>query len=271
MAEKSASRCLVRVPIELVQAAPHQPRQAFSQSSIAELAASIARYGLLSPLVVRAVPDGYQLIAGERRLRALKLLGAGRADALVLPVGDCDAALMALAENLQREDLHYLEEAAAYRALIEQYHLSQQELANRLGKSQSGVANKLRLLKLPDSVRAALLQSGLSERHARALLRLTDEEAQNRALERAAEGGLSVSETEALVEKLQSAPERAARCVTRYFRDHRLFVNALLDTVRQLNRAGVQATSRVVEQSDCIEVIVRLPRAAAQAAPQRGA
>ena len=144
---------------------PHQPRKTFSEAAIGELAESIARYGLLSPIIVREGVGGrYELIAGARRLRALRRLGLDTADALILPPGDRDTALLALVENLHREPLGYFDEAEAYRAWMDEHHLSQQALSQRLLKSPSAVANKLRLLKLPPSVRDVLQKAGRSER-----------------------------------------------------------------------------------------------------------
>lgn len=263
MNETCAPRRLQRVPIDLVRPSRAQVRTEFSEESIARLADSIRHCGLLSPLVVRRFPDGqYELIAGERRLRALRQLGAGRADALVLSAGDRDAALMTLVENLQREPLHYLEEAAAYRALIETYHFSQQELASHLGRSQPCIANRLRLLRLPEAVRARLMHSTLGERHARAVLCLQDEHAQLRVLERAEAESLSARQTEALVQRMAEPKPRPVR---RLMRDDRLYVNAVLNAVKALNRAGVPATSHVLDHPDCIEVVVRLPKDAMQA------
>ena len=254
------ARQLAAVRLSEVDPNPHQPRKTFSDASIGELAESIARYGLLSPIIVRGSSGGrYELVAGARRLRALKKLGLDTADALILPPGDRDTALLALVENLHREPLGYFDEAEAYRAWMDEHHLSQQALSQRLLKSPSAVANKLRLLKLPPSVRDALQRANLSERHARALLRLHGEQRQLAAVRQIAEDRLSVRESEALVTRMLTEPF-AAPAVKSLCRDHRLFVNAMMNTVRALQRSNARVVGRVVEHEDDVEIIVTIPR-----------
>ena len=255
------SQQLLRVKIADISPNPHQPRRVFSQASISALADSIRRFGLLSPLLVRRTGGGkYELIAGERRLRALRELRADSVDALVLPDGAQDVALMALVENLHREPLGYFDEAEAYRAWMDAHGLSQEALAEKLGKSPSAVANKLRLLRLPPSVRALLRQSALTERHARALLRLSGEERQLSAARQAAEDRLSVRQLESLVTRMLTEPIYVPT-VRSLCRDHRLFVNAMLSTVKTLQKTNAAVRSRVVEHEGDIEVIVTIPRA----------
>ncbi|MEA5067544.1 MAG: ParB/RepB/Spo0J family partition protein, partial [Christensenellaceae bacterium] len=160
-----AQDMLVRLPVDAICASACQPRTRFAEQSLVELSESIRQHGLLSPVVVRRMGEGYELIAGERRLRAVRQLGQPLIDALIRTVDAREAALLALIENLQREDLHYLEQAQAFRQLLLSYGFSQEALAARLGISQGAVANKLRLLKLPEPVRARLIEHGLSERH----------------------------------------------------------------------------------------------------------
>ena len=186
------------IPLERIVPNPHQPRRDFDPEGLQELAASIRQYGVLQPATVRTRGRDYELVAGERRFRAAKLAGLRELPCLIAQVGEEDSALLALMENLQRRDLNYMEEAAAIAQLVQRWGLSQEEAARRLGKSQSAVANKLRLLRLPESVVALLREGELSERHARALLRLTDEEEQLAAAEdhhrppheRGADGGI---------------------------------------------------------------------------------
>ncbi len=250
-------RVIRRVPLSAVAPSREQPRRRFQEDSITSLAESIERDGLLSPPMVRPCPGGYELIAGERRLRALKKLGAVSVDALVVEADDSEAAILSLVENLQREELHYLDEAEACRRLIQQHGLTQKEIAQRLGRSQSAVANLLRLMTLPDAVRDALRDAPLGERHARALLRLPNEAEQLSLIVQAAEEGMSVRALEGIIDHLERPVPRPVRI---YCRDQRMFVNALLATVRSLNRAGVKAVSRVLEKPDSVEVIVTLPR-----------
>ena len=251
----------VRVEASQLAPNPRNPRKRVVEADIRALAASIARYGLFSPLVVRRVNSGYELIAGERRLRALRLLAWKSAPCVVLEADDLESRLMALIENIAREDLHYLEEAEAYRAILREHGITQEELARRLGRSPSAIANRLRLLKLPAEVRALLRSTpALSERHARALLKLPDTARQLEAARRAGRENMSVRRLEALVEQLaQEEPPQPRRHVTRLFRDGRMFVNAVLNTVRQLNALGVPAASRVTRLPGRIEITVTLP------------
>ena len=258
----SALRPVVRIELDALRPNPYQPRREFAESSIAELAQSIRIYGLLSPLLVRRVgPGRYELIAGERRLRALRALGETAADAIVVSAFDCDSALLALIENLQREDLHFLEEAEACQAILSEHGLTQEALAARLGRSPSAVANRLRLLRLPGAVRELVRTLGLSERHARALLRLDDEQDQLYAARTAGAKKLTVRQLEVLVERMrEDAPtQQRRRPMKRCCRDPRLSVNAVLNAVKALNQAGVAAAAEVERREDCIEVIVRLP------------
>ena len=161
------------IPLERIVPNPHQPRRDFDPEGLAELADSIRQYGVLQPATVRTRGRDYELVAGERRLRAAKMAGLRELPCLIAQVGEEDSALLALMENLQRRDLSFMEEAAAIAQLVQRWGLSQEEAARRLGKSQSAVANKLRLLRLPEAVVEQIRQGDLSERHARALLRLT--------------------------------------------------------------------------------------------------
>lgn len=257
-APRASERAIVRIPLGDIAPSPYQPRRAFSESSIAELAESIRQHGLLTPLLVRRVgADRYELIAGERRLRALRLLGRAFAEAIVLSAFDPDCALLALVENLQRENLHYLDEAEAFRAILDRESVTQDALAKSLSISPSALANRLRLLRLSDPVRQALRERGLSERHARALLRLNDESAQLALIREASEQRLSVQQLEARIAHLRRSPA-PQRHVSRIVRDNRIVINAVLDTVKELNRLGVRADGRVEEREDGVTVIVTI-------------
>ena len=252
-------RSLTRVPLRCVHASPCQPRRAFPAESIDRLADSIRLHGLLSPLLVRAEGNGqYRLIAGERRLRALTLLNRQWVEAIVLTGGDCDLALIALVENLQREDLHYLDVAAACRSILDSQPLTQEQLAMSLSCSPSALANRLRLLKLPEAVQGAVRELGLSERHARALLALGDEGAQLSLARQAADKRMSVKQLEALIVQRVQRPRPRPKAV---LRDNRIVINALMDTVRQLKGIGVRVTSRVEEADGHVSVIVTFPSA----------
>ena len=259
-APQPAGRAIARIPIEEIRPNPRQPRRHFPPETISALAESIRRHGLLSPLLVRPLPGGgYELIAGERRLRALRQLERPWAEAIVMAADDCGSALMALVENLQREDLHYLDAAAACRRILDCQPITQDRLAASLGCSPSALANRLRLLKLPPRVQAAIRLNHLSERHARALLKL-DGEADQLALAReAAERRLSVKQLEAQVEQRLRCPPVQRGAVSPLVRDNRIVINAVLDTVRELSRIGVPVKSRIEEQADHVDVIVSIP------------
>ena len=262
------SKRLVEVNVASIHPNPYQPRATFDEESIAELAQSIQQVGLLQPLLVRKVDDGYELVAGERRLRAVTSLGMEKVACIVQQdIEDESSAMMALIENLQREDLHYLEEAQCYQKLLETYGLTQGELANRLGKSQSSIANKLRLLKLSDEVKAAMTEKRLSERHARALLKLTDDKQRLDAVERIAEKGLSVKETERMVEKtLNKAYDekqdgaKPRPKLMRIVRDYRLFMNTINQAVNQLRESGMTVEVEQSDRADGVDIKISVTR-----------
>lgn len=242
-----AQRKLLEIPTESILPNPYQPRVTFDEETIAELAQSISQVGLIQPLVVRKSAGGYELVAGERRLRACKSLGMATVTCIVEEqMREESSAMMALIENLQREDLHYMEEAQSYYTLLNSYDLTQEALAERLGRSQSSIANKLRLLRLSDGVKDALQQAGLSERHARAILKIKDEDAQMAVIKRATEKNLSVKDTERLVEKTldkmydDKRPGAAPRpMIIRQVRDYRLFMNTVNSAIAALRDSGM--------------------------------
>ena len=262
------SKRLVEVNVASIHPNPYQPRATFDEESIAELAQSIQQVGLLQPLLVRKMDDGYELVAGERRLRAVTSLGMEKVACIVQQdIEDESSAMMALIENLQREDLHYLEEAQCYQKLLETYGLTQEELANRLGKSQSSIANKLRLLKLSDEVKAAMTEKRLSERHARALLKLTDDKQRLDAVEKIAEKGLSVKETEQMVEKtLNKAYDekqdgaKPRPKLMRIVRDYRLFMNTINQAVNQLRESGMTVEVEQSDRADGVDIKISVTR-----------
>ena len=254
-----ADRAVSRIPLRSVRPNPSQPRRAFPKESIEQLAASIEAHGLLSPLLVRAEAGGqYRLIAGERRLRALALLGRQWADAIVLTGSDCDLAMIALVENMQREDLHFLDVALACRRILDRHAITQECLAQGLSCSPSALANRLRLLKLAPPVQAALRAAGLTERHARALLRADGEAEQLRLIDEASRERLTVSQLEARIDR-PARPAGRKKRPSPILRDNRIVINALMDTVRQLKRIGVPVASAVEEGADCVRVIVTIP------------
>ena len=259
------------IPINTIRPNPQQPRRRFDEAGLRELADSIAAYGILQPLTVRDKGGVYELVAGERRLRAARIAGLRQVPCLVAQVGEEDAALLALIENLQRRDLDFMEEAAAIASLIRRYDLSQQQAAEKLGRSQSAVANKLRLLRLEKPVTAALHRYGLTERHARALLRLSDGEERLRAAEHIGKQELNVAQAEAYIDRLvaakQAQPPR--RRPTYIIKDVRLFLNSVECGIQLMRGAGVGAQVARQDTDSEICLTVRIPKKAGQGAAGR--
>lgn len=252
------------IPLGRIRPNPQQPRRSFDEEGLAELAASIRSCGILQPLTVRRAGEGYELVAGERRLRAARIAGLREVPCLVAQVGEEDSALLALMENLQRRDLDCWEEAQAIARLISRYGLSQEEAARRLGWAQPTVANKLRLLRLPEDVRALLRENGLTERHARALLRLQDPEVQRRAAGDMVRRGMNVAQAEAYVEKLlQSAQVTPPRGRSTYIiKDVRLFLNSVDRGLHLMRQAGVDAGWNRQDTDREILLTIRIPKRA---------
>ena len=259
-------RRVLDLPIDALRPNPNQPRIEFDEASLRSLSDSIRRYGILQPLTVRRTDEGYELIAGERRLRAAKLAGLREVPCLLARSSEEESALLALIENLQRRDLHYLEEAAAIARLIATYGLSQEQAAERLGRSQSAVANKLRLLRLEEPVAEALHRYGLTERHARALLRLEDPEQRLAAVEHIGKNQLNVADAEAYIDRLvaQNQTTQPRRRSAYIIKDVRLFLNSVDRGVRLMQTAGVGAKVSRRDTEDAICLTVTIPRAKPQ-------
>ena len=254
------SNKVVFLPVAAISPNPGQPRRHFSRAGLEELAASIGEHGVLQPLSVRRVPGGYELISGERRLRASRMAGLEEVPCILVSVDDRESSLLALVENLQRRDLDFVEEALALSRLIQTYHLSQEEAAKKLGKSQSAVANKLRLLKLPPEVLALLREKGFTERHARALLRLESPEQQAAAARAVVEGGLTVAKTEEYVEHLLHPAPPLRRRPTIVLKDVRLFLNTVSRGMSLMKEAGVKANCLRQETADAIQLTITIPK-----------
>ena len=255
------------LPIERISPNPRQPRRHFPEQPLRELAESIRQHGVLQPLSVEKTPGGYILVAGERRLRAAGLAGLTHVPCILVRVTPQDSALLALVENLQRSDLHYLEEAAAISRLISTYGMSQEEAARRLGRSQPAVANKLRLLRLSEACVSLLRQYGLTERHARALLRLEGEEAQLAALRHIGERGLNVAASEEYIDALLQKPQRTdpPRRPVYVIKDVRLFLNSVNRGMETIRRAGVNARYDKQESEEEITITIQIPKRKAAA------
>lgn len=249
------------LPVDAIQPNPNQPRTVFSPAELHELADSIRSLGVLQPLTVRRRDGSWELVAGERRLRAAKLAGLEEVPCLSIQADSQSSSLLALVENLQRKDLDFWEEALALRRLIDDFHLSQEEAARRLGKSQSSVANKLRLLRLPPQVLSLLREGGCSERHARALLRLEEPELQRTAARHVVEQGLTVARTEEYVETLLHPADKPARKKPTFvIKDVRLFLNTVTRGLSMMKSAGVQANCKRQETEDSILLTITIPK-----------
>ena len=235
-----AGQAMVRMlPVDEIRPNPYQPRQGLDPQALEELTTSIREHGILQPILVRPINGGFQLVAGERRWRAARAAGMVDVPAVVRELSDRDAAVLALVENLQRADLQFFEEAEAYRQLLEEFRLSQEELAEQVGKSQPAIANKVRLLRLEGVVRERICREGLSERHARALLRLDGEGERLAAVEAFVVGGFTVRDAEAWVEgRLQPKEPVRKQRVHGFVRDLRIYFNTFHQAAKGLQRAG---------------------------------
>lgn len=258
-AEFPADRIL-HIPITEISPDPMQARKYFELDKLRELADSIAQFGVLSPLMVRRVTGGYQIIAGERRLRAAAMAGFTHVPCVIRSTEGACAACISLIENLQRCDLDFFEEAAGIARLIQEFGFTQEEAALRLGKSQSVVANKLRLLRLDGDTMAMIRSAGLTERHARALLRLNDSTARKKAITQIVRRSLNAAETDRYINELLM-PHRRGTC-TPILRDVRLFLNTVRNALKTANEGGIHAEMEQTETPEAITLVIRLPRKA---------
>ncbi len=250
---------LLQLPTDRIAPSPHQPRRIFAPEELSALAESIRNYGILQPLVVTPNGADYFLVTGERRLRAAKLAGLEQVPCILYDRPTEDCALATMTENLQRQNLSYWEEAYGYKALLDQFGYTQEELAGKLGKSQSAVANKLRLLKLPIPIQSKLAAHGLSERHARALLRLQDTEQLYRTLETVLQRNYTVAQTEQYIDRLLS-PKASRAKATPLVRDRRICRNTIERAVKLIQQAGIKAHSESSETDAFIQYIIRIPK-----------
>ena len=260
------SRKIVSLPVGAIKPNPHQPRRQFDPEELRELGESIRLYGILQPLTVRKTgPTTFELVAGERRLRAAVLAGMETVPCLLLNVDAEKSGLLALVENLQRKDLDFIEEAEGLRSLIRSYGMSQEEAARCISKSQSAVANKLRILKLPPDVLQKLRSAGLTERHGRALLRLEEPQAQRAALEAVVAGDLTVAKTEEYIDAIlrrgaeeEQRKKRKAPVVV--LKDVRIFLNTVTRGLSMMNRSGVRAVCERADTESELVLTIRIPR-----------
>ena len=251
---------IVQLAVADIDPNPNQPRTVFDPAALEELAASIREYGVISPLSVRLHYGRYELVAGERRLRAARMAGLKKVPCVVLDVDMEESSLLAMVENVQRQDLNFAEEARGIANLIRLFDMSQEECARRLGRSQSAVANKLRLLRLPQDVLEGALDAGLTERHARALLRLRAPDEQRRALEYIAAKGLNVAQTDEYADSLLGPPATPPPRRALILKDVRVFLNSLSHSLDVMKRGGIEAGMTRRETEDELIVTISIPK-----------
>lgn len=255
-------RKIMEIPVEAIETGAHQPRKNFGETELEELTGSVREYGILQPVIVKKKLSGtYELIAGERRLRAAISAGLDKIPAVVREADEQDAALIALVENVQRENLGYIEEAVAYNKLIEEYGMTQGQVAERLGKNQSTISNKIRLLSLPEDIREMLVENSLTERHARALLKVYDNSIRRQVIERVVSHGLNVRQTEKLIEDilLRHQEEQRKKNKITYI-SYKLYVNTIRKTFNQIFQQEKGARYTQEDRGDFLEVRITIPK-----------
>lgn len=254
---RSAGQVLL-IPNEIIYPNPNQPRKSFSQEELVNLAISIRMNGILQPITVRETEKGYELVSGERRLRASRLAGLLNVPCIVIEVNNFKSAVYALIENLQRQNLGYFEEANAIERLMSEFGLSQEEVSRQIGKAPSTVSNKLRLLSLPEKIKKTLTENNLSERHARSLLKLPESKMYI-AIEKIVEKKLNVTQTEQLVEELlsQKVEKRKTKIM---FSDVKIFVKTINHAVETMKKAGIKADIKKEEREDDFIYHICIPK-----------
>ena len=246
---------VVFLPVGALRPNPTQPRRVFREEQLDELCQSVRRHGVLQPLSVRRREDGYELICGERRLRAARMAGLTEVPCILMRMDDMESGMAAMVENLQRQDLDFLEEAQGISRIMSLWNMSQEQVARLLGKSQSAIANKLRLLRHSEPVLLALREGGLTERHGRALLKLASEEDKLLAIREICRQNMSVARTEKYIESLLSQPrDKAGRA------NVSAFLNSLTQSLAKIQLSGVPAISERRETEDRIVLTITIPK-----------
>ena len=246
---------VVFLPVRSIRPNPAQPRRVFREEALKELSESILRHGILQPLSVRRREGGYELICGERRLRAAQMAGLTDVPCILMQMDDRESGMTAMVENLQRQDLDFVEEAQGISRLMGQFNMSQEQTARLLGKSQSAVANKLRLLRHSEPVLEALRQAELTERHARALLKLPDEQTKLRAIAEISRQGMSVARTESYVASLLAQPRDKTDKA-----NVAAFLNSLTQSLARIQLSGIGAVSERRETASQIVLTITIPK-----------
>ncbi len=251
---------IVLVDIDAVYAGEMQPRISFDEKELHSLAQSISYNGILQPLTVKRTSSGYEIVAGERRLRAAKIAGLSQVPCVIVEADEENCAILSLIENIQRENLNFYEEAKGMHSVIEKFGLTQDEVAKRIGKSQSAVANKLRILKIPTRQIERILCHGLSERHARALLQLDDDELRDMAISKIIRYKMTVAKTEEYIRRLILQKPTIDQRRKGMIRDLRLFFNTIQKAVKTMQDSGFYAKATKQEQAEFIEYRIIIPK-----------
>lgn len=259
---KSKANCQIQLlQNEVIRPNPNQPRVRFDFNELEGLACSIRANGMLQPINVRALDNGsFELISGERRLRAARMVGMTKIPCVVMNVSDEQSALFAIIENVQRQNLDFFEEAVAIERLMTDFGLSQEDIARKLGKAQSTLSNKLRLLRLPEEMRDKITYAGLTERHARALLTLPDNSTRGRVLDIIIERHLTVAESERLINDVHRRRKAVKKPHTKAFKDMRIFLNTLNHAVDTIRKAGIEADTAKSETDEYFEYVIRISK-----------
>jgi ParB family chromosome partitioning protein len=259
---KNKANCQIQLlPHENILPNPNQPRVRFDYNELEGLATSVRTNGMLQPINVRKRADGkYELISGERRLRAARMVGMSKLPCVVMDVSDEQSALFAIIENVQRQNLDFFEEAVAIERLMVEYGLTQEEISKKLGKAQSTLSNKLRLLRLPEELRDKISYAGLTERHARALLSLPDNSTRGRVLDIIIERHLTVTESERLINDVLRRKKAKKRPQMRAYKDMRIFINTLNHAVDVIRKAGIEADTAKSETDEYFEYVIRISK-----------
>ena len=257
---KQESARVIDAEVGSIHASKYQPRKIFSDAAMNELAASVKEHGVLQPLLAVREADGYRLVAGERRLRAAKLAGLSKVPLIVLDKDSRECAEISLIENIQREQLGVFEEAAAYAKLMEDFGLTQGEIARRLGKKQSTVSNKLRLLRLPAAAQVIIAANGLSERHARELLRIRERAVLFEVLDTVIKRSMTVKQTAQYIDRMlaekPARPQRVGRVS-----DMRIYLNTIGKAVELIKKSGIKPKTQLIERDGFVEYIIQIPKA----------
>jgi len=261
LGNKSQKNKIEKIDTNKIVPNPHQPRSEFSEENLKKLAESIENFGIIQPLIVSKKDDKYQLIAGERRLRAAKLIDLKQVPAIINNYKEEEVAEISLVDNIQRHDLNFLDEALAYYSIMNKFDLNQTEMAEKVGKSQGTIANKLRILKLPEEILALIRKYNLSERHARALLKVDDNEKQKEFIKEVNEKDISVRGLNRKIKQyLKKKEGPKSENVKTYYADMRLLKNTLNSAIDQLKKAGIEVEVDKKDDNEYIRYNIKIPK-----------